>query len=141
VSPRYAVTTGHCVDDDSVADLARDLATVQMYRFPAGHDWLNASTLSGAYPHITHPSITGYASDIVRFSCRVVSRCYRGDDGDKSVNCPITASVTDVALLRCDTDVASRGFTWLDVAAADDLSIAPYRHRRIGRRAPIPELS
>jgi hypothetical protein len=50
VSPRYAVTAGHCVDDDSVADLARDLVTVQMYRFPAGYDWLNASTLSGAYP-------------------------------------------------------------------------------------------
>ena len=126
VSPRYAVTAGHCVDVDSVADLARDLVTIQMYRLPAGYDWLNASTLSGAYPGITHPSISGYASDIVRFSCRVVSRCYRDNGSDTSVNCPITASVTDVALLRCDTDVASRGFTWLDVAAADDPSSVPY---------------
>ena len=126
VSPRYAVTAGHCVDVDSVADLARDLVTIQMYRFPVGYDWLNASTLGGAYPHITHPSISGYASDVFRFSCRVVSRCFRGNGPDTSVNCPITASVTDVALLRCDTDVASRGFTWLDVAAADDVATPPY---------------
>jgi hypothetical protein len=126
VSPRYAVTAGHCVDTDSVVDLARDLVTVQMYRFPAGYDWLNASTLSGGFPNITHPSISGYASDIVRFSCRVVSRCYHNNSGDVSVNCPIATSTADVALLRCDTDVASRGFTWLDVAAADDLSQVPY---------------
>ena len=126
VSPRYAVTAGHCVDNESVVDPARDLVTIQMYRFPTEYNWLNARTLSGPYPHITHPSIPGYEADIVWFSCRVVSRCYRGSKGDQNMNCPLTASIIDVALVRCDADVASRGFTWLDVAADDDMSAPPY---------------
>lgn len=127
IAPSYAVTAGHCVAGDSVIDTNRDLVTVQMYRpQPNGVDWRAAAHLSGAWSTtswgITHARIPDYENMVDRFTCRVVVRC--GTSNGAQINC--NDPTGDVALVRCDTPVTSKGYQYLAVAQSDDARTEPF---------------
>ncbi len=127
IAPSYAVTAGHCVAGDSVIDTNRDRVTVQMYKpQPNGVPWGAAEQLSGAWSTtswgITHGRIPDYESMVDRFTCRVVVRC--GTANGTQINC--NDPTGDVALVRCDTPVTSKGYGYLAVAQSDNPSIEPF---------------
>jgi hypothetical protein len=119
VSPEYAVTAAHCVDDHDVPfpESAHPLI-VQTYQLD-DPNWLPSTNVSGVFPNFHHPAITtGY--HVESHTCTVVRRC--GGHLYGQLDCDLEDA--DTALLHCPSAPGCKaGF--LDVAALDDLEAPP----------------
>ncbi|MBL4684549.1 MAG: trypsin-like serine protease [Nannocystaceae bacterium] len=126
VSPSYAVTAAHCVDNENVIDPYLHRLTLEMYaKDPALQTGYltatNLTTSSSDWHDFQHPQLTashGYHTE--RFTCRVVVRC---GDSWGNLNCVPLHPAADVALIKCDGHPGNK-YGHIDVAD-DDIDGAP----------------
>jgi hypothetical protein len=116
VSPSFAVTANHCVEDTDPE------LPVEAYRptLALNQGFTKASILSGTFPEYEHARLGpehGYHTD--RFACRLFARCSFDSPGPCSQRNP------DVALLECDGRPGDR-YGFLDVATVDRLDAEPF---------------
>lgn len=100
ISPRFAVTAAHCVDD---LDVPTGTVTVQQINTSAlqSSALVNSTVVSGSvWPNWTNPTL-GSANGYVAtpFTCTVEVGCH--SSYIRTANCPTTSQV-DMALLRCN---------------------------------------
>ncbi|MBS2014840.1 MAG: hypothetical protein JST00_18265 [Deltaproteobacteria bacterium] len=121
ISPHYAVTAAHCVEQANIPDPASTTLTVRQFDVSgASLLGLNAAALiKGTYPNYeplgtAMANVPGYQS--MALSCKLVSRCTTTLISSPSFNCDFSG---DVAMLHC-SDRASNG-AWLPVASSDPL--------------------
>jgi len=116
VSPSFAVTSNHCIEDtDPELQVEAYRPTLALNQgFSAG------SILSGTFPDYEHALLGpehGYYTD--RFSCHLFAHC--GPDAPGP--CPQLSP--DIALLECDGRPGDR-YGFLDVAMLDRLDAEPF---------------
>ncbi len=123
ISPHYAVTAAHCVEQVNVPDPANETFVVRQYDVTnASLSGLETAALfTGSFPNyqpsfIPMQNVAGYQSTAL--SCTVVSRCASPSVANSAAfNCDFSA---DVAMLHCG-DRASNAM-WLPVATSDPLA-------------------
>lgn len=121
ISPHYAVTAAHCVEQRNVPDPPSTPLTVRQFDVTnASLLGLNAAALiKGTYPSYQPLStsmkdVPGYQSTAL--SCKLVSRCATPLIDSPAYNCDFAG---DIAMLYCG-DRASNA-PWLPVASSDPL--------------------
>jgi len=116
VSPSFAVTADHCIEDTDPE------LPVEAYRptLALNQGFTAASILSGTFPNYEHARLGpehGYYAD--RFACHLFARCSFDSPGP----CPQLSP--DIALLECDGRPGDR-YGFLDVAMVDRLDAEPF---------------
>jgi len=119
ISPHYAITAAHCVEQQNVPDPANDVLTVRHYDVSRANvlGLAAAALIKGTYPNYEPLStpmneVPGYSSTAV--SCKLVSRCAASGVRSPAYNCDVSG---DVAMLYCSNRAASA--SWLPVASSD----------------------
>ncbi|MGH1340565.1 MAG: hypothetical protein ACRBN8_03365 [Nannocystales bacterium] len=115
ISPRYAITAGHCVDQSQETPPE---ATVEQYDISNLSPWSVAfgSVVEGVFPNIerVYPidGLPGYEVDT--YECEVVKRCADSSSQHEPYDCSLVA---DIALVHCPgrPDDAA----WIPVASSD----------------------
>ena len=116
VSPSFAVTADHCVEDTDPE------LPVEAYRptLALNQGFTAASILSGTFPDYEHARLGpehGYYAD--RFACHVFAHCSFDSPGP----CPQLSP--DIALLECEGRPGDR-YGFLDLATVDRLDAEPF---------------
>jgi hypothetical protein len=116
VSPSFAVTADHCVEDSDPELL------VEAYRptLALNQGFSAASILSGGFPEYEHARLgpeQGYHTD--RFACHLFAHCNFDSPG------PCPQQSPDIALLECDGRPGDR-YGFLDVATDDRPDAEPF---------------
>lgn len=122
VSPHYAITAAHCVEQSNVPDPANNTLTVRQYDVTnASLLALNAAALiKGTYPSYEPLStamkdVAGYQS--TAYTCKLVSRCASFLIPESpALNCDFSG---DIAMLHCSNRASDA--PWLPVAPSDPL--------------------
>ncbi|MBX3189219.1 MAG: hypothetical protein KF819_19505 [Labilithrix sp.] len=123
ISPHFAITAAHCVEQQNVPDPANNTLTVRQV------DVTNANLLAlhtaalikGTYPN--YEPLATAMNDVPGFqstalTCKLVSRCAHSLIPDSPAhNCDFTG---DVAMLHCSNRASSA--PWLPVASSDPLA-------------------
>lgn len=122
ISPHYAVTAAHCVEQRNVPDPPNTPLTVRQFDVTnASLLGLNAAALiKGTYPNYQPLStamsnVPGYQSTAL--SCKLVSRCATPLIDSPAYNCELGG---DIAMLYCGGRSSSA--PWLPVASSDPLA-------------------
>ncbi len=118
ISPRYAVTAGHCVDETPGTP---PVVTVEQYDVTELDLWSVAfgSVVEGVFPDIerVYPIEEQPGYEVDTYACEVVSRCADRFVSHEPYNCSLNA---DIALVYCpDRDSTA---AWMPVANSDTKS-------------------
>lgn len=121
ISPHYAITAAHCVEQKNIPDPPNNPLTVRQYDVTnASLLGLNAAALvKGTYPSYQPLSnamtdVPGYQSTAL--TCKLVSRCATPLISSPAYNCDFGG---DIAMLHCSDRPG--GSPWLPVASSDPL--------------------
>jgi hypothetical protein len=120
VSPHYAITSSHCVDNNNAWDPANQTFTVKQIDVAQANknEFYFDSVMEGTFPNYT-PLFVGGPSDQAQgyystsYSCKIASRCAWPAGGVTNYNCD-NISANDVAMLRCSSRPQSG--KWLPIA-------------------------
>lgn len=115
ISPRYAVTAGHCVDQSQETPPQAtveqyDITSLSLAEVEAG------SIVEGVFPNIQRqdPIDDLPEYEVETYECEVVRRCATGSSNHDPYNCELKA---DIALVYCP-DRPDAG-AWMPVASSD----------------------
>lgn len=119
ISPHYAVTAAHCVEQANVPDPPNTPLTVRVFDV-TGASLLGlhaAALIKGTYPNYQPLStamkdVPGYQS--TAYTCKLVSRCATPLISSPAYNCDFAG---DVAMLHCGNRPSDAA--WLPVAPSD----------------------
>ena len=134
ISPHYAVTAAHCVNE---TDPQTETATVEIYDISEASLFAlwAATYVEGTFPDFERIALVEDFStyDVERYECSIVSRC-----GSGVHNCSFSA---DIALVHCPG--RSSNAPWIPVASSDPVSgpvemYWPHEVLSIPTREPTP---